>query len=75
MQRLLYDKKGAAFQLSLSVRTIEYLLAQGVLQFRRVGTKVLIPHSELVKFAKADHFGPVESQVVGNRGGDKARRG
>jgi hypothetical protein len=57
--RLLYDRKGAAQQLSISVRSLDYLIAGKQLGTRRIGKKVLIPHGELVRFARADHHGPV----------------
>jgi excisionase family DNA binding protein len=53
--RLLYSKKSAAKVLDLSVRSVEYLLATGALESRRVGRKVLIPKASLVKFASRDH--------------------
>lgn len=53
--RLLYDRKTAARALSISVRTLDRFLALGAFNTRRVGKKRLIPHSELIKFARADH--------------------
>jgi excisionase family DNA binding protein len=60
--RLLYDRKGAAAQLSVSVRTLDYLIADRRLSTRRVGKKVMIPRSELVRFARADHFSRVSRE-------------
>lgn len=60
--RLLYDRKGAAVQLSVSVRTLDYLIADRKLSTRRVGKKVMIPRSELVRFARADHFGRISRE-------------
>lgn len=57
--RLLYDRKTAAPMLSIAVRTLDYYIANGKIQTRRIGRKVLIPHGELVRFARSDHFGPV----------------
>lgn len=54
--RLLYDRKEAARQLSVSVRSLDYLIAGKQLATRRLGKKVMIPHGELVRFARADHF-------------------
>lgn len=62
VQRILYDRKSAAVQLSISVRSLDYLIAQGKFNTRRIGKKILIPHADLVRFAKADHFGPVRHQ-------------
>lgn len=55
-RRMLYDRREAARQLSISVRSLDYLIAGKKLATRRVGKKVLIPHAELVRFARADHF-------------------
>jgi excisionase family DNA binding protein len=54
--RLLYDRKGAAEQLSISVRALDRLVANKCITARRVGSRVLIPYAELKKFARADHF-------------------
>jgi len=53
--RLLYDRKSAALQLSISVRSLDYLISKKELAVRRMGKKILIPRSELVKFARKDH--------------------
>ena len=60
--RLLYDRKAAAGQLSVSIRTIDYYLQAKAIKTRRIGRKVLIPHSELVRFANRDHEAPVDGQ-------------
>jgi hypothetical protein len=57
--RLLYDRKEAARQLSISVRSLDYLIGQRKLSTRRLGKKVLVPHAELVRFASANHFEPM----------------
>jgi excisionase family DNA binding protein len=54
--RLLYDRKSAAQMLSISVRSLDHFVANKRINFRRFGRRVLIPHSELVRFARADHF-------------------
>jgi hypothetical protein len=54
--RLLYDRKEAARQLSISVRSLDYLIAGKLLTIRRIGKKVLISHGELVRFSRADHY-------------------
>lgn len=53
--RLLYDRKEAARQLSISIRALDYLIAGKKLSTRRIGKKVLIPRGELVRFSRADH--------------------
>lgn len=54
--RLLYDRKEAARQLSISVRSLDYLISGKLLTTRRIGKKVLIAHGELTRFARADHY-------------------
>ena len=60
-QKLLYDRKSAAFALSVSVRTVDYYLANGEFETRRIGRKVLITAASLRKFAANNHFGPVSN--------------
>ena len=54
--RLLYDRKEAARQLSISVRSLDYFLAQLKFDTRRIGKKVLITHASLVRFSQANHY-------------------
>jgi excisionase family DNA binding protein len=55
-QRLLYSRHEAARQLSISVRSIDYLIAGKELETRRIGKKVLIPHGSLSRFAQGNHY-------------------
>jgi excisionase family DNA binding protein len=57
--RLLYDRKEAARQLSISVRSLDYLISNKELQTRRLGKKVMVPHAELVRFASSNHYDPM----------------
>ncbi len=59
VQRLLYDKRTAAEMLSISLRSLNYLLSRGEIRFRRIGSRVLIPHGDLVRFAHGHHPQPV----------------
>jgi len=59
--RLLYDRKSAARQLSICVRSLDYLIAGNKLDTLRLGKKVMIPRAALVKFASANHFESVIS--------------
>lgn len=59
VEKLLYDRLSAAAALSISPRSVDYLIANRRLGTRRIGKRVLIPAAELKKFARADHFGPV----------------
>lgn len=50
--------------LSVSIRSLDYLIANKQLATRRIGKKVLIPHSELVRYAKGNHYGSIRPQTV-----------
>lgn len=52
--KLLYTRAEAAAMLSLSVRTIDALLASKTLTCRRIGKAVRIPHSALLAFTRRD---------------------
>jgi len=54
--RLLYDRKTAARMLSISVRSLDYIIAAKALDTRRIGRKVLVTHASLVRYASGNHF-------------------
>jgi hypothetical protein len=41
--------------LSISVRSLDYLIAGKRLSTRKLGKKIMVPHGELVKFSRGDH--------------------
>jgi hypothetical protein len=49
--RLLYDRKEASRQLSISIRSLDYRIAGKQIATRRIGSRILIPHEELVRLA------------------------
>jgi excisionase family DNA binding protein len=53
--KLLVCREEAAEILSISVRSVDYLLANRQLTSRRIGTRNLIPMADLRKFVRADH--------------------
>ena len=55
-ERILYSRQQAAEELSLSVSTIDQLIASKVIKIRRQGRRVLIQRAELERVARADHF-------------------
>ena len=54
--RMLYDRKEAARQLSISVRSLDYIIAARQLETRRIGKKVLIVHTSLVRYSQGNHY-------------------
>jgi hypothetical protein len=61
VEKLLYSRRDAAVALSLSIRSIDYLITTSRLAARRVGGKILIPASAIRRFAREDHPGSVRS--------------
>lgn len=53
--KLLVSQDEAAQLLSISKRSVEYLVATGRLSTRRIGTRALIPIEDVRRFARADH--------------------
>jgi excisionase family DNA binding protein len=50
--RMAYSLTEAAQALSLSVRSLRYLMQTGKVGFSRIGRRVLIPHAELEKLLR-----------------------
>lgn len=59
--KLLVSRQEAAQMLSISERGLDYLIANKHLSTRRIGSRVLIPLSELQHFARSDHPKPLAS--------------
>jgi hypothetical protein len=55
IQKLLYDRKSAAFALSISLRSLGYLVATKQLNALKMGSKVMFTHGELVRFSRMNH--------------------
>ena len=53
--KIFVGREEAAQLLSISVRGIDYLLANRRLPFRKLGGRILIPVAELRKYARSDH--------------------
>jgi hypothetical protein len=62
--RLLYDRREAARQLSISVRSLDYIIAAKALVMRRIGRKVLITRASLAQYASGNHYEPVTNRSV-----------
>jgi hypothetical protein len=67
VEKMLYDRKSAAYVLSISVRTLDYALARGEFDTRRIGRKTLITAGSLKRFAASNHFGSVCKPEQENR--------
>jgi excisionase family DNA binding protein len=55
MNKLLVSQEEAAQILSISKRSVEYLVATRQLATRRIGTRALIPIEDVRRFARFDH--------------------
>lgn len=54
-ERLLVGRREAAHMLSISQRSLDYLVAAKELTARRIGSRVLISTAELRRYARSDH--------------------
>jgi excisionase family DNA binding protein len=54
-EKLLLSREAAAALLSISRRSLDYLIANKAISVRRIGSRVLIPVKDLQRFASADH--------------------
>jgi len=54
MEALAFNRREAADALRVSLRTLDYLLAQGKLRGRRIGRRIVIPRAELEKLLRQD---------------------
>jgi hypothetical protein len=55
---LLFSRRSAAKALDVSVRLIDYAIASGLLEARRLNSRILIPSESLEQFAAADRVIP-----------------
>jgi excisionase family DNA binding protein len=55
MDKLLVSQEEAAQLLSISKRSVEYLVATQQLPTRRIGSRALIPIEDVRRFARSDH--------------------
>jgi excisionase family DNA binding protein len=59
---ILMNRKRAAAMLSISLRGLDYLIAEGRIHTRKIGGRVLVPTEELHRFARADRTAPMVPQ-------------
>ncbi|MBI2817835.1 MAG: helix-turn-helix domain-containing protein [Acidobacteria bacterium] len=62
MEQILVSRLDAAKALSISVRNLDYMIAQGKIPARKLGKRTLIPRVALEKFARSP-------ETAGNGGG------
>ncbi|CAN5468364.1 hypothetical protein BH10ACI4_BH10ACI4_25220 [soil metagenome] len=62
-EQILFNVKDAArFLGGLSLRSINYLIANGNLRVRRIGGRVFVHRDTLLKFASQDHHANIAPQ-------------
>ena len=49
---LLYTRQATATLLSVSIRSVDYMIASGKLKHRRIGSRVLVPAEHVRKLAE-----------------------
>jgi len=60
--RMLNPKKDAAWQLGISVRSLERFAARGLIRFTSVGGRILFHQKELERFAGSNHYGRIDGK-------------
>jgi excisionase family DNA binding protein len=77
MESVCIGREQAAEALDLSLRGIDYLISRGKLRAIRVGRRVLIPRTEIERFAAgSDPAGQAVQSTLGNEeeeGGQRAK--
>ncbi len=64
LQPLLYSRREAARLLSISLRSIDYLIAGGKLKTRKIGSRILIPASAIHRLAETGSPYGVQSEAA-----------
>lgn len=54
IQKILYSRKDASFALSISQRSLDHLVANKRIEFRKMGSKIMFTHAALMKFSRQD---------------------
>lgn len=54
-EKVLYTKREAAHLLSISLRSLDYLIFSQQLPARRIGRRVLVHRDSIEQFARRDH--------------------
>jgi hypothetical protein len=70
MEPIFHDKRSTAATLSISVRTLENLVAMREITPRRIGRRVLFDAREIERFARRDHR--TKQERKGNENADAA---
>jgi len=62
---ILYSRRMATEALLMSMRTLDQFIKVGEIKPIRVGRKVLIPRSEVLRFARSHHQSPFRKTASG----------
>jgi excisionase family DNA binding protein len=73
MENILVSKKSAAELLSVSVRTLEKLIAAGELPVVRIGRRVMIASDAVEKFARRYHVTQSKNMQTSRSVGESGR--
>jgi excisionase family DNA binding protein len=71
MQRILHPRPDAAFKLGISVIKVDQMVSDGTVQAVKIGKRVLIPETELVRIGKHGAALEPTAGTGGSKGGTK----
>lgn len=63
---ILLSRRDGAQLLGISLRSLDYAIASGLIRPRRIGRRVMLPRSELLRFASKDHAQIVPTPEAGD---------
>jgi hypothetical protein len=52
---ILLSRRDGAQLLGISLRSLDYAIARGLIRTRKIGRRVMVPRTELLRFASKDH--------------------
>jgi excisionase family DNA binding protein len=63
-EKVLYTKREAAQLLSISLRSLDYLITSEQLRTRRIGRRVLLHRDAIEQFARVDHMSIHDAEIT-----------
>lgn len=74
MEKLLESRQGTANALGISLRMVDYLIAEGKLPARKVGRRTLIPRAAIERFVRDGSSSNMKADASNLLWGSQLRR-
>ncbi len=66
-EAILLSRRDGAQLLGISLRSLDYAIVRGLIRPRRIGRRVMLPRTELLRFASKDHAQIAPAPEVGEK--------